>query len=57
VTITEGTNRLVPSSRAGINAAVEEVLRIRREGGFHPGRPEGWDGRASERIVALLDQA
>ena len=41
----------------GINAAVEEVLRLRSDGGFHPGRPEGWDGRASERIVALLADA
>jgi UDP-N-acetylglucosamine 2-epimerase (non-hydrolysing) len=56
VTITEGTNRLVPSERAGINAAIEDVLRLRSSGGFRPGRPEGWDGRASERIVALLDR-
>lgn len=57
VTISEGTNRLVPSNRAGINAAITEVLRLRSNGGFHPGRPEGWDGRASERIVALLASA
>ncbi len=57
VTITEGTNRLVPSSRAGINAAVGEVLRRLGAGGFRAGRPEGWDGLAGERIVALLDKA
>jgi UDP-N-acetylglucosamine 2-epimerase (non-hydrolysing) len=57
VTITEGTNRLIPSRRAGINAAVAEVLQRLGNGGFHAGRPEGWDGRAGERIVALLDRA
>jgi UDP-N-acetylglucosamine 2-epimerase (non-hydrolysing) len=56
VTITEGTNRLIPSTRAGITAAIDEVLRRQRNGGYRPGRPEGWDGRAGERIVALLDQ-
>ncbi|HXW97375.1 MAG TPA: UDP-N-acetylglucosamine 2-epimerase, partial [Gemmatimonadales bacterium] len=54
VTITEGTNRLVPSTRSGINAAVAEVLAARNNGGYHPGRPEGWDGRAGERIASLL---
>ena len=54
VTITEGTNRLIPSRRAGINQAVAEVLARRADGGFQPGRPEGWDGRAGERIIAAL---
>lgn len=54
VTITEGTNRLIPSERAGILAAVEQVLAQRASGHFKPGRPEGWDGRAGERIIAAL---
>lgn len=54
VTITEGTNRLIPSRRAEINQAVAEVLARRANGGFQPGRPEGWDGRAGERIIAAL---
>ena len=54
VTITEGTNRLIPSERAGILTAVEQVLAQRASGHFKPGRPEGWDGRAGERIVAAL---
>lgn len=54
VTITEGTNRLIPSEREGINRAVEAVLGLRNNGGFSPGRPEGWDGRAGERIIARL---
>jgi UDP-N-acetylglucosamine 2-epimerase (non-hydrolysing) len=57
VTITEGTNRLVPTDRAGIVRAVDEVLARRADGGFAPGRPEGWDGRAAERITAILAQA
>jgi UDP-N-acetylglucosamine 2-epimerase (non-hydrolysing) len=54
VTITEGTNRLITSTRKGIGAAVGEVLERRAKGDFRPNRPEGWDGRAGERIAALL---
>ncbi len=56
VTITEGTNRLIPSTREGINVAITAVLKRLGNGGFRPGHPEGWDGRAGERIVALLDR-
>jgi UDP-N-acetylglucosamine 2-epimerase (non-hydrolysing) len=54
VTVTEGTNRLIPSTRLGINAAVAEVLTRRAQGAFHPGRPEGWDGQAGPRVIAAL---
>jgi len=54
VTIREGTNRLVVSRRDAIAAAVREVLDRRAAGAFHPGRPEGWDGRAGERVIAAL---
>lgn len=54
VTITEGTNRLVPSNRAAIGEAVREVLTSREAGSFHPRQPEGWDGRAAERIIQAL---
>jgi UDP-N-acetylglucosamine 2-epimerase (non-hydrolysing) len=54
VTVTEGTNRLVPSTREGIRAAVAELLQAREQGRFRPTRPEGWDGRAAERIVEEL---
>ncbi|MDZ4674311.1 MAG: UDP-N-acetylglucosamine 2-epimerase (non-hydrolyzing) [Gemmatimonadota bacterium] len=54
VTITEGTNRLVPSHRAAIGQAIESVLAARQAGGFRPGQPEGWDGRAAERIITAL---
>lgn len=57
VTITEGTNRLVPSTRTGINAAVADVLHQVENGGFRPGRPEGWDGEAAGRILSALLQA
>ena len=47
ITITEGTNRLVPDP-ADLPAAVQSVVR-------GAGRiPEGWDGRAGERIVRAL---
>ncbi len=54
VTITEGTNRLVPSNRQAIGASVAEVLAARAAGAFRPGHPEGWDGRAAERILQAL---
>ena len=54
VTVTEGTNRLVASRRADIDAAVEQVISARAAGSFQPGRPEGWDGRAGERVIEAL---
>jgi UDP-N-acetylglucosamine 2-epimerase (non-hydrolysing) len=54
VTVTEGTNRLIPSERHGILEAVEEVLRRREAGEFKPSHPAGWDGKAGERIAAIL---
>jgi UDP-N-acetylglucosamine 2-epimerase (non-hydrolysing) len=48
ITITEGTNRLVPNPRD-----IPGVLRA--VGGRRaPHRPEGWDGKAGERIVRAL---
>jgi len=54
VTVTEGTNRLIASSRAAMVAAFEAVMDQRRDGGYRPGSPEGWDGRAGERVIAAL---
>ena len=48
ITITEGTNRLIPDP-AGITAAVLEVRRS-----SNPPRPEGWDGRAGQRVIKEL---
>ena len=48
VTITEGTNRLVPNP-ADLPALLRAVTRT-----ADPRRPEGWDGHASDRIVAAL---
>lgn len=58
VTVTEGTNRLAPWP-----LSVEGVLEAFRgavaEGRAAPGerRPEGWDGRAAERVVRELASA
>ncbi|MGQ0702412.1 MAG: non-hydrolyzing UDP-N-acetylglucosamine 2-epimerase [Gemmatimonadales bacterium] len=57
ITVTEGTNRLVASTRAAIGTALDEVLSAKEEGLFRPGRPEGWDGHASQRIVEELVSA
>jgi len=51
ITITEGTNRLVPDP-ADILAALEQVRRPE----VAP-RPEGWDGRAGERVMAAIRNA
>ena len=48
ITIVEGTNRLVPDPRELADA----VRAARRPA--EPPRPEGWDGRAGERIVRAL---
>jgi UDP-N-acetylglucosamine 2-epimerase (non-hydrolysing) len=50
ITVSEGTNRLVPDP----DELRDAVLSARRP--EHPPRPDGWDGRASERIVrAFVD--
>jgi UDP-N-acetylglucosamine 2-epimerase (non-hydrolysing) len=51
ITVTQGTNTVVGCSPARILAAVDEILR---SGGKSGRAPELWDGRASQRIVAVL---
>ena len=51
ITVEQGTNTVVGSSPAHILAAVDDILRT----GGKAGRvPELWDGRASQRIAAVL---
>jgi UDP-N-acetylglucosamine 2-epimerase (non-hydrolysing) len=64
ITITQGTNRLIPPSDLdGMLAAVREVLAATEPAtissseptfGYTPRRPELWDGRAGERIVGEI---
>ena len=51
ITVDQGTNTVVGSSPAHILAAVDEILRT---GGKAGRMPELWDGRASQRIAAVL---
>jgi UDP-N-acetylglucosamine 2-epimerase (non-hydrolysing) len=54
VTVTHGTNRLVPDRRRGsILSAAHEALA----GDCTSRRPEGWDGHAADRIVRVLSDA
>lgn len=55
ITITEGTNQLVPSTRSGIGEAVSRVLSDPRSRTAR--RPEGWDGHAADRIMDVLGRS
>lgn len=53
VTVEIGTNRLFGNDTAAAAQAAHDILR----GEAKPGRiPDGWDGHAAERIVAILEQ-
>lgn len=57
ITVTHGTNRLAPwpLSAAGVLASFEQALaQGRAPTGEHC--PEGWDGKAAERIVGALEK-
>jgi len=51
ITVEQGTNTVVGNSPARILAAVDDILR---SGGKSGRNPELWDGRASQRIAAVL---
>jgi UDP-N-acetylglucosamine 2-epimerase (non-hydrolysing) len=53
VTLTQGTNRLVPDRSA---AAILEAFRAVWGHPVSSGRPEGWDGRAAERVADVLER-
>jgi len=48
VTITEGTNKLVPDP-GRLPTAVEQIARP-----TNPKRPEGWDGHAGDRVIDAI---
>lgn len=50
VTVTEGTNEVVGTDPGRIVVAARAALDRPRT----PRRPEGWDGRAAERVAAVL---
>ena len=51
ITVDEGTNVLAGTDPARI---IEEVVMVLDGAGKRGRRPELWDGRAAERIVAVL---
>lgn len=54
VTVSEGTNRLVRSTRTALGEAVNSVLEALQAGRYTPRRPELWDGRAGVRVIEAL---
>lgn len=52
-TVTHGTNRVVGTQPDEVLSAVERILAGERPA---PQRPPLWDGRAAERIVAVLER-
>ncbi len=57
VTVTQGTNRLVRSTRAAVEAAIQGVLGDRSNGKQARKAPEFWDGQAGVRVVAAIEAA
>jgi UDP-N-acetylglucosamine 2-epimerase (non-hydrolysing) len=58
ITLTEGTNHLAPwpVTVEGLLGTYRTALEKQVDRDTAP-RPEGWDGRASERIVEALSRA
>lgn len=52
ITISQGTNQLVPSDRGSIVAAIRAAIQGPRNQVNQP--PKFWDGKAAERIVELF---
>jgi UDP-N-acetylglucosamine 2-epimerase (non-hydrolysing) len=57
VTVTQGTNRLVASTRAAVQQAIREVLSPSSNGKGSHVRPEFWDGQAGVRVVQAIEKA
>jgi UDP-N-acetylglucosamine 2-epimerase (non-hydrolysing) len=59
ITITEGTNRMVPwpPTPEGLVATVLDAIAAGRSPGSRGGIPRGWDGDAATRVVVAMEGA
>jgi UDP-N-acetylglucosamine 2-epimerase (non-hydrolysing) len=57
VTVTQGTNRLVASTRSAVQQAIADVLAHTGNGRKALARPEFWDGNAGARVVQAIEHA
>jgi UDP-N-acetylglucosamine 2-epimerase (non-hydrolysing) len=57
VTVSQGTNRLVASTRAAVQQAIGAVLTASTNGKSLRARPEFWDGQAGLRVVQAIEKA
>jgi UDP-N-acetylglucosamine 2-epimerase (non-hydrolysing) len=57
VTVTQGTNRLVASTRTAVQQAIREVLSPSTNGKTPRPCPELWDGQAGVRVVQAIEKA